>query len=294
MEVYVAQKEIEWIKEAAKKAGRPNISIIGPGGAATAPATITACFYNGELRKNDSKNVPLLNELKVTYDSLQIATAFSDLIPTRAFYSPLIGGYCGGPEGAAIVGVAGVVLSYLCFGSSFTTMDPHHIHYPGSTYRSGIWVASITGQAVSRNSNFLLSNNLFTAAGPCTDMILAEISAATIATACSGVSMGPSVGAANTKYQDYCSGLETRFMAEVAHATTKAGIKREDANELALDLIKQYETKIIEAPIGKKFQDCYHLKTIKPTKDWITKYKHAKKQLIELGIPLDNTTKPQW
>jgi len=175
----------------------------------------------------------------------------------------------------------------LMFKAVSTTIDPHHIKYPGTAHRPGIWVENVVGQAISRNLEALVTNNIFTAAGPCTKMVLYEAAAVAIGATVSGLSMGPAVGTADTKYLDFSTGLETRLMGEVARGTANSSLKRVEANEIVLNLLKRYESQITSAPLGKKFQECYDLKTVTPSKEWNGIYLEGKREIGDLGVTFD-------
>ena len=87
------------------------------------------------------------------------------------------------------------------------------------------------------------------------------------------------------KYTDWLTPLECKFCAEVLKRS--AGMTREQVNEIAKVLIPKYEGMLLNPPKGKGLRGCYDLKTFKPTQEWIDIYLKVKKELIELGVPLE-------
>jgi methylamine--corrinoid protein Co-methyltransferase len=138
----------------------------------------------------------------------------------------------------------------------------------------------VAAQAIVRNTKIVTHSECFASAGPCTDMILYE-GAAVALSAVSGASLGPGIVRRATKEMDKYTGLESRFYAEVGKACL--GLKREDANELVKELVKKYEDKFKNPPLGKTFQECYDVKALKPKKEWLDIYEKVKK-LEDLGI----------
>ena len=59
---------------------------------------------------------------------------------------------------------------------------------------------------------------------------------------------------------------------EVGHCVSKHGIKRDDANDFLRKILQKYENKLLEAPIGKSFSECYDLKKITPQEEYINIY----------------------
>jgi hypothetical protein len=49
-------------------------------------------------------------------------------------------------------------------------------------------------------------------------------------------------------------------------------------------LVEGYEKRIPEAPIGKMFQECYHMDKIRPTDEYESLFAKKKKEWKELGF----------
>lgn len=283
LEIHYTLKEVAMIKEGFRRAGRPGLQMLGPG-STTAVSWLSAKGEGGH-KKSDAHTSTILNELKTSYDILNRMTYASEFGGVRVTLSgPVIGGFAGGPEGVAVTTVAGLLLGAPVFQSAFQIIHPTHLLYPSTSSADSIWVESIVGQAISRNSHLVTAGNVFAASGPCTEMILHEVAANTIGISVSGLNNGPGVGSTNTKYLDHASGLESRFMGEVGHATARSGLKRKDANEIAKKLIAKYSEKLTDAPKGKRFQDCYELPDVRPTQEWLGIYHSVKKELSDLGL----------
>ncbi|MFQ6076775.1 MAG: monomethylamine:corrinoid methyltransferase, partial [Candidatus Bathyarchaeia archaeon] len=89
---------------------------------------------------------------------------------------------------------------------------------------------------------------------------------------------------ARNRHKDRTTPVEARMACEVGFAAAKMRMKRECAREIANELLKKYEDKIKDAPLGKKFQECYNIKSITPTQEYMNLYRNVKKELIDLGI----------
>jgi methylamine--corrinoid protein Co-methyltransferase len=96
------------------------------------------------------------------------------------------------------------------------------------------------------------------------------------------VHLGPGIVGRSAKEVDKYTGLESKFYAEAGRAFT--GMKRGDANELAKELVKKYEDKFKDPPLGKTFDECYDIKTMRPIKEWFEIYEKVKKELENLGV----------
>ncbi|MHA3964700.1 MAG: monomethylamine:corrinoid methyltransferase [Candidatus Thorarchaeota archaeon SMTZ1-45] len=270
-------------REALRRAGRPGLPIMNAiGTAESAIALASGLHPDFGLRKTDGYMIAELAELKTDFDLLNRAALLQSLnVPIAGIYGPIYGGFAGGAEGTAITSTAFHIQGILTYGASWTLCFPIHIKYTSSSSLELIWVASAYSQAVSRNTNVPALYYNYTAAGPCTEMVLQEFAAEFIAAVSSGASIETG-GVAKGKYFDYLTPIEPMFASEVAYAS--AGLKRTDANEIVKKIIPKFEDRIPDPPKGKRFQECCDLKTGEPSKECYDIYNKVKKEVIDLGI----------
>ncbi len=283
-EVIASIYNLKYAKEGAKQAGRPLIGFHNLlGSALTAAGYIAASQPEYGLRSVDGNLIASLAELKTDYLQLTKAVYYTERnnVLIGAVYVPLMGGYGGGPEGTAIVTVAHHLQGLLVHNVAYSDFPITHIRYSCSTARECLWGASMVGQALSRNTHLLSATEAITAAGPCTDMVMFEVAANAVVGAVSGIHVN-SASAAKSQYLDRESGMEARVGCEVAHAAT--GMKRAEANELVKYLLSKYEEKLPTPPSGKKFQECYNLKTIQPTPEHNKIYSDVKNDFLDNGL----------
>ena len=63
-------------------------------------------------------------------------------------------------------------------------------------------------------------------------------------------------------------------------------MKREDVNDILNKILPKFEEKLVNPDKGKPFRECYDLKTVKPSNEWMTMYTDVKKELMDLGIKI--------
>jgi len=171
----------------------------------------------------------------------------------------------------------------LChFGNEIAVDD---IRYVGSISREAQWAVGIGLQAVSRNTHSLRNSIITELSGPGTDTLLYEITVGMMNICVSGSCLTTAPRSAGGKYTDYLTPLEVKLCGEVYKAC--AGMTRAQANEIAKVLIPKYEGYLANPPKGKSVRECYDLKKSKPTQEWLDIYLKVKRELIELGIPLN-------
>jgi hypothetical protein len=270
-------------REALRRAGRPGLPIMNAiGTAESAIALASGLHPDFGLRKTDGYMIAELAELKTDLDLLNRAALLQSLnVPIAGIYGPIYGGFAGGAEGTAVTSAAFHIQGILTYGASWTLCFPIHIKYTSSSSPELIWLASLYAQAVSRNTKVPALYYNYTAAGPCTEMVLQEFASEFIAAISSGASIETG-GVAKGKYFDYLSPIEPMFAAEVAFAS--AGVKRSDANEMVKQIVPKFIDKVPNPPRGKRFQDSCDPLTGEPSKESFEIYDKVKKEVADLGI----------
>jgi len=145
-----------------------------------------------------------------------------------------------------------------------------------------LWVISVSTQGIARNSHFPLLDISIMGAGPETEMEFYENAACVIGAVVSGSAGVESPGGAKNAVIDHLSPMISKWTAEVAHAAI--GMKRTKANEIVNVLLPKYENNLDKPPEGKRYQDCYNIKTLEPSKEYRTLHEKAKKELTDYGL----------
>ena len=197
---------------------------------------------------------------------------------------PILGGYTGGVEETAICDVATTLGSFACFSGNFHLDGPIHIRWGVTTAKETLQVAAYAAAAIDQNTDLLLANQYYPMAGPCTEMCLLETAAQAIVDTASGRELLSGSAAAKGVVQDKTTGMEARIMGVASEAT--CGMKISDVNEILNKLVPSYECNYTNAPAGKTFQECYDVKTVKPTKEYLEVYDKAVAQLKDFGLDI--------
>ncbi len=181
--------------------------------------------------------------------------------------------------------IAMTLLQFAIHQVTFPSGGIWDIRYSGNSGREGQWAVSISSQAISRNTHLLKTTATAQVAGPCTEMLLYESAVIMMNVSASGDTMAALPRSGGGKYTDWLTPLECKFSAEVMKRS--AGMTRKQVNEIAKVLIPKYEGMLLHPPKGKGTRECYDLKTFKPTQEWLDIYLKVKRELIELGVPLE-------
>ncbi|AFV23918.1 monomethylamine corrinoid methyltransferase [Methanolobus psychrophilus R15] len=232
---------------------------------------------------SDSHELSQLNELKIDLDAISVIAHYnanSDIIMDEQM--PIFGGYAGGIEETAIVDIATHLNAFVMSNATWHLDGPVHIRWGSTNTRETLMIAGWTCATISEFTDILSGNQYYPCAGPCTEMCLLEASAQAITDTASGREILSGVAAAKGVVQDKTTGMEARMMGQAAKAT--AGMEIEEVNRILDNLVKMYEKNYATAPQGKTFQECYDVKTITPTEEYVTVYEGARKKLEGLGL----------
>jgi methylamine--corrinoid protein Co-methyltransferase len=283
-ELYASQHNIAMMREATRWAQRPGMPI-SPDTFVSLASDIVVSFP-GYLRKTDfpRSGIRTYPVMKVSYDSLCRAAHYLEAgFLTRAGSAGGSVFLSGSPEAAVITSIALVLalglISQAVTSDSTVSDNPQR---PGHGTRVGIWGTNLAIASKVKNTNSVDTHCIFYSnAGPCTDMYLYQIAAMTIGSTVVGGNVNGACGLEGRK-TDYFTGFDARFMGEVAHASVS--MKMNDANEMIKELLSKYEDRIENPPLGKRFQECYDVKTVTPSKEYLDLYTRVKKELEDMGL----------
>jgi len=268
------------LREAARAAGRPQIGIHNlVSNAERTDATLAAMQADFGVLPNDGLGIAAISEMKVDYERIKKVVFLRHSGHNKyGLYGPLMGGFAGGTETTAIVHVAHHFLGILIYEAQWHCGFPLHLHHGCNSTRELLWLIAVTSQALSRNTHMPISVSPFSAAGPCTDMVIHEMTAISIAAAVSGANLLACAPARN-RHPERATGMEARICAEAGHLAARQRLTRTRANTIVAALLDRYETKLGDAPLGQRFDQCYNLTTLQPTEEYLGLYRKCKSQI---------------
>jgi len=282
-EILGAIRGIKIARDALRHAGRPGLAIGNCISTAGTPlATIAASASQFGLRPSDGWLVGALAEMKFNMGALNKAAYLSSWGANIGCESgPMVGGYGGGPAEVTVLNVAYRLIGLLVLNCDYHLTFPIHITKGCSTPREVLWCVAVSSQAISRNTKELVWLLGYIAAGPMTKQFFYESAAYLAAAIPSGLS-AQTCHPARAVLNDYITPMEMFGNVELMEACV--GMKRSQGNELAKELLKKYEDKIDDAPIGKKYQECYDVNTGQPGQEYVDLYGEVKEELRRVGF----------
>lgn len=279
MEVLATQREILYIREALMREGRPGMPFIG-GESSTTGLGDLAVMNPDYLPPGAFHFIPTLNELKIDYRNLsRVMGGLQYGIYNINLVDAIIGGYAGGPEGAAVVTIAAFILGLMICRASISLCHPAHHKWVSTSPPESIWAENLVGQAFARNSPLIIIGDVWTSSGTGTKDVLQEIAAITITKTLTG-NHPHGVGSTNGKFP-HGSGLDARWMAETALAAYNNNLSLERGNEIVCELVSRYEDKLANPDLGYPYDQVYDVEKVEPLPWWQELYDENKREFMK-------------
>lgn len=286
-EIYAAIRGIKIGREAVRRAGRPGLPIMNLiSTAAAAVTTIAASAPQFGLRPTDGWLCGTIAEMKIDLGAMnKVAYLLNWGANIGAETAPILGGFCGGPAGTAVVSTAYILMGLLVHKGNYQLTFPVHFRHGCSTTRDVLWAVSASCQAASRNIPMPVIWLGYMASGPNTKMYFYEAAAHLLSAVPSGAPSVQTPHPAKAVKIDGITPMEAKFGVEMGMAAS--GLTREQASERVIRLLEKYESQIETAPTGSRYQDCYDITTGKPGEDYVRLYGEVKEELAGMGIPFE-------
>lgn len=285
LEAYASRREVSWMREGIRKAGRPGLSIVLYPITTRAEVLMAAIDPVDGLRSGDGILTSVLPDEKIEHDLLATAIAGEDHGLWRISGSfSMVGGFCGGADGAIVEAIAKPLTAMMCYRA--------YVNYTGVENVSTVsalsiplqplnWARSVVNQSLNRYTNIICMAWIIPTSGPGTESNLLEVAFRTIEATINGANLyAPRHSRARMNAGQ--TPLEGEFMVEVSDATLAAGLDRQRGGELLVKLTQKLADRHPEP--GFSIQECYDLVNHRPSPEYERIHQQVKEQLIELGL----------
>jgi methylamine--corrinoid protein Co-methyltransferase len=287
MEVYASRRQMGWMREGIRKAGRPGLAIVYYPINTRAEDLICVMDPDYGLRRTDGILLSLLPDLKMEQDMLSAAIVYEEYGSFKLSGSfALAGGFCGGIEGAIVEGIAKPIAAMIAYRDYIHYTGVEHIHtlnarqilVPGVN-----WARSVVNQALNRFTHTICMRWIIPTSGPGTELNLLEIAMQSIEAPINGMNLyAPRHCRTTTNHGQ--TPLEAEWMIEVSDAVIEQGIDRKSTNELLSRLAERLKGE--KPQEGYSITECYDLIHHKPMPDYEKIYINVKEQLRKMGLNL--------
>jgi methylamine--corrinoid protein Co-methyltransferase len=285
IEAYASRRQVSWMREGVRKAGRPGLSIVLYPITTRAEVLLAAIDPVDGLRSGDGILTSVLPDEKIEHDLLATAIAGEDCGLWRISGSfSMVGGFCGGADGAIVEGISKPLTAMICYRA--------FVNYTGVENVSTVsalsiplqplnWARSVVNQSLNRFTNTICMAWIIPTSGPGTETNLLEVAFRTIEGTINGANLyAPRHSRARMNAGQ--TPVEAEFMIEVSDATLAAGLDRQRGGELLTRLTQKLEGRHPEP--GFTIQECYDLVNHRPSPEYERIHQQVKEQLTELGL----------
>ena len=285
LEAYAARRQLSWMREGIRKAGRPGLAVVYYPLTTRAASLLAPMDPDYGLRRTDGVLLSVLPTVKVEHDLLTAAIVYQDYGCFGISGSfGMSGGFCGGVEGAIIEGIVKPIAAMLAYRD--------YINYVGVEPLTGVsalaiplqpinWARSVVCQALNRHTHTICMQWVIPTAGPGTETSLLEVAIRSIEAPLNGSNLY-AIRHSRAQINAGQTPLEAEWMLEVADATQRAGLTRETAGEILWKLAKKLEDRQPEP--GFPITECYDLVHHRPSPEYERIYKETKEELASLGL----------
>ena len=285
LEIQAAWREVEGMREALARAGRPGMAWTGMMLSMTQAGQLSAAGPLG-LRASDLHTFGVISELKTNFDILNKLTHtlhIGGIVDPYA--NPIYGGLAGGAEGMAVMITAAMLALSVIFMATCVGSSPTHPFHFNDTGPELLMASSLAFQALARHTHLMTNLTVTPVGGPGTETLLYECIAFTVLSTVSGASriLGPR--SATGSIPNHFSGLEARFNGEVMRAASR--LRRNEAEEIVRRALAKYETDLDRKPYGKPFPEVYDVETAQPRPEWLRIVDAVREEAVGWGLGLD-------
>ncbi|RLI35593.1 hypothetical protein DRO66_07050, partial [Candidatus Bathyarchaeota archaeon] len=270
LEAYASKRQLAWMREGIRKAGRPGTAIVNYPITTAASSFLSTIDPVAGLRPTDGVLLSVLPDVKVEYDLITVAIT----LQSYGYFGisgsfGLVGGFAGGPEGAIVESLAKTIIAWIVYRDNLYYNGVEHLNHVSGVRRvmDPIHFArSVVYQATIRNSNGIPMHWPIPVSELCTPSHLQELFLRSIEAAVNGANIYvPRVSRARVNGGQ--TPADAELAIDAADAAIKMGIKRNEIYEMFNPIINKL-MKDTKPESGKLITDCYDLQHHKPIQEY--------------------------
>ncbi len=260
MEVYASRRQVAWMREGVRKAGRPGLAIVYYPINTRAEDLIGVMDPDHGLRRTDGILLSMLPDLKMEQDMLSAAMVYDEYGSFKISGSfAIAGGFCGGVDGAIIEGIAKPIAAMIAYRDYINYTGVEHVHMLNARqiqlpYVN--WARSVVNQALNRFTHTICMRWIIPTSGPGTALNLLEGAMQAIEAPINGMNLYAPRHCRTTANHGQTP-LEAEWMVEVSDAVIAQGFDRQGADHLLVKIAKRLENE--EPAKGYDINECYDL-----------------------------------
>ncbi len=290
IEAYASQRQVAWLREGIRKAGRPGAAIVYYPITTAASSFLATIDPVAGLRPTDGVLLSVLPDVKVQYDLITAAL----VLQSRGYFGisgsfGIAGGFAGGPEGAIIESLVKTIVAWIVYRDNLYYNGVEHFTHISGGRRAMFpisYARSVVYQATIRNSDGIPMHWPIPVSELCTASHLEELVLRSIEATVNGANLYvPRVS--RSRMNGGQTPADAELMIEASDAAIASGLKRGEVYEMFKPII----TRLMENPTpepGKLITECYDLQRHRPSAEYGALIEEVKKKFSDCGLTWDN------
>ena len=286
LEAYASKRQVAWLREGIRKAGRPGAAIVYYPISTAATSFLATIDPVAGLRPTDGVLLSVLPDAKVQYDLITAAL----VLQSHGFFGisgsfGIVGGFAGGPEGAIIESLVKTIIAWMVYRDNLYYNGVEHMSHISGIKRMMFpmsFARSVVYQATIRNSNGIPMHWPIPVSELCTETHLEELILRSIEATVNGANLyTPRVS--RSRMNGGQTPADSELMVEASDAAIKTGVKRAEVYEMFKPVI----TKLMASPEpqhGKLITECYDLQRHRPSPEYGELITKIKKEFRDCGL----------
>lgn len=290
LEAYAARRQLAWLREGVRKAGRPGMAVSYYPINTRAATLIAPMDPDFGLRRTDGVILGVLPDMKIEQDMLTAAIVYEDYgcFKISAGGSAMVGGFCGGVAGAVIEATAKAIAAWIVYRDHIHQCGISHVQRASDrftvTQPELTWAVSVTCQALNWNTGCILYNGGYTASGPGSESYLFELALIALKVPINGCNlMFPRQTRARINGAQ--TPLDAQWQWEIVQAVMKNGLTRADADSLSRKIAERLAS--MKPEPSQDVREVYDWVRHQPRPAYNDIYLRVKDQIAAMGLNFD-------
>lgn len=286
LEAYAARRELAWLREGIRKAGRQGMAVAFYPINTRAAVLLAPMDPDYGLRRTDGILLIVLPDIKVETDMLTAAIVYGDYgCFTIGAGTGRAGGFCGGIEGAMIESVVCGMAGWICYRNVINGVGVRPVgpRIATSLHVNPVanWSSSVVCQVFNTKYHTILYSGGYSLSGPGTETALVERALFSVEIPVNGCNVSyPRKAQARANAAQ--TPLEAEFAWEIAQAVMRMKMTRSQANTLYRKMAEWAEGR--EAEPAMDVRECYDWVNHRPFTAYRDKYLRVKDDLSRMGL----------
>jgi methylamine--corrinoid protein Co-methyltransferase len=286
LEAYASKRQVAWVREGVRKAGRPGAAIVLYPISTAASSFLAAIDPVAGLRPTDGLLLSVLPDVKVQYDLITAALVYQSYGYFGISGSfGIAGGFAGGPEGAIIESLAKTIIAWIVYRDNLYYNGVEHFTHVSGGKRIMFpihFARSVVYQATIRNSDGIPMHWPIPVSELCTESHLEELVLRSIEATVNGANLYvPRVS--RSRMNGGQTPADAELMIEASDAAIRSGVKRDDVYQMFKPVITKLMANTTPES-GKLITECYDLQRHRPSPEYQELIGRVKKEFGDCGL----------